>query len=162
MTPPASPTAPSFTGITAAPAPVPSQAQVYAEIQQFYAQQMYLLDEGATDKWALTFTPDAWLDLPMAPVALQGQDSVAGAARLRRDELDREDRRQRHVPCAVFVDPVDAGTVRARCQVLVLTTLRGGRPDIAFSMTCEDVLVRAADGAGWLVKDRLVVSDSSG
>ncbi|MGI5455103.1 nuclear transport factor 2 family protein [Streptomyces sp. CA-249302] len=138
-----------------------SSAQTYVEILQFYAHQMHLLDEGAADKWALTFTESAWLDLPTEPEALHGRRAIADAALRRRIELDGSDHRQRHLPSSVTVAPGEGAAVRATCQVLVLSTPRGRRPSLAHSMTCEDVLVRGADGC-WLVHDRLVVSDSTG
>jgi len=142
-------------------APPASPAETYIEILQFYAYQMHLLDEGAADKWALTFTETAWLDLPTEPEAVHGRGSVAAAAHRRRSALDADDRRHRHIATALTVDPGEGGAVRARCQVLVLSTPRGQQPRLVHSMTCEDVLVRGADGC-WLVSDRLVISDSTG
>ncbi|MFE2689231.1 nuclear transport factor 2 family protein, partial [Streptomyces mirabilis] len=50
-------------------------AALYAEIQQFYARHMHLLDSGATDEWAADFTEDASFSVPTLPAPVSGRDA---------------------------------------------------------------------------------------
>ncbi|MFE2690627.1 nuclear transport factor 2 family protein, partial [Streptomyces mirabilis] len=56
-------------------------AALYAEIQQFYARHMHLLDSGATDEWAADFTEDASFSVPTLPAPVSGRDALASGVR---------------------------------------------------------------------------------
>ncbi|CAM5717009.1 hypothetical protein SVIOM342S_07854 [Streptomyces violaceorubidus] len=56
-------------------------ADVYAEVQHFYARQMRLLDTGEADAWAGTFTEDGSFAPPSRPQPVRGRPALAAGAR---------------------------------------------------------------------------------
>ncbi|WP_406379389.1 nuclear transport factor 2 family protein [Streptomyces sp. NBC_01618] len=138
-----------------------THAEVHWEIQTLYAHQMRLYDDGAYEKWAATFTPDATFEIDLLPGPLAGRRAIGEAALHIRDRLDREDVQHRTWIGMLTVEPRHDGTVCARSYALVLAIPRGGKPELRHTAVCEDLLVR--DGAGgWLVHDRQVVRDAVG
>lgn len=55
-------------------------AGLYTEIQQFYAQQMHLLDDGRVEEWAHTFTTDGVFAANAQPVPAVGREAITAAA----------------------------------------------------------------------------------
>ena len=133
-------------------------SRLYQQIQDFYAYQMQLLDNGAVDEWAATFTEDGVFAANAHPQPYRGRDVIAsGAGQAARALREREVRR-RHWLGMVSVRPEGPDTVRARSYALVLETPRGGPTTVLMSTVCHDLLVRSADGR-WLVKEREVTRD---
>jgi hypothetical protein len=130
---------------------------LYQDIQQFYAQQMQALDEGATDEWAATFTPDGEFAAGGLPEPVRGRDAIAaGASKIAGEFADRGVQR-RHWLGMLTVTPGPGGSVRARAYALVLEIPAGGDVIARRSTVCDDELV-PADG-GWLVRRREVTRD---
>lgn len=133
---------------------------VHLEVQNLYARQMRLYDDGAYAQWAATFAPDATFDIDLLPEPLKGREAIGEAARRLRTALGRADVQHRTWLGMVTVEERDTRSVTARSYAMVLAVPRGGRAEVRHTAVCEDLLVR--DGRGWLVQDRYVVRDAVG
>ncbi|MET9502701.1 nuclear transport factor 2 family protein [Streptomyces sp. NPDC006622] len=135
----------------------PVEPAAYSSIQQFYARQMRLLDEGEAQAWADTFTEDGAFDQSTFAEPLRGRTAIAKAVGARPTAPPGTVRRHwLGLPAAWrFPD----GSVRTGYDALVVSTAAGSAPAIRLSTSCQDVLV--ADGDGWLVRHRYVGHDGS-
>lgn len=131
--------------------------EVYAEVQQFYARQMHLLDTGAAEQWAATFTPDGSFAPPSAPAPIRGRETLAAGAKRAAQELAEAGQRHRHLLLAIDVRPQPDGSLVVRSYAQIVATARGGESRIHLMCETHDVLVR--DGETLLVKDRRVTRD---
>lgn len=145
----------SFTSTSAAPA---TGATLQAEVQQFYARQMHLLDNGKADAWADTFTEDGVFAANAHPEPARGRETIRAAAARAAAQRAEEGLQVRHWLGMLDVRPQEDGSVVALSYALIVNTLLGGSPQVHLSTTCEDVLVRGEDG-GWLVSRRQVRRD---
>ncbi|MFF3349292.1 nuclear transport factor 2 family protein [Streptomyces sp. NPDC002779] len=143
-------------------AAVPGQAgdgSLFQQIQQFYARQMRLLDHGAAEEWADTFTEDGVFDQNVAE-PLTGRVNIAAASQKRVDQIVAEGITRRHWLGMLEVDPPDEqGVVQTRYYAFSMATERGGRPQITANTYAEDTLVRHE--GGWLVRYRRVTHDGT-
>ncbi|GAB1338452.1 hypothetical protein ACE1SV_50420 [Streptomyces sp. E-15] len=136
-------------------------AELYAQVQQFYARQMGLIDDARPVEWAGTFTEDAVfqeasrLDAPLRGRAAIGESASARQLRLDADKIDF-----RHWLAMLDVRPQPDGTLRTRAYALAMRTPRGGALDIFASVVCRDHLV-PVEGGGWQVRERLLSHDGS-
>jgi 3-phenylpropionate/cinnamic acid dioxygenase small subunit len=135
----------------------PVSGDLYLEVQQFYAWQMRLLDDGLTAQWAQTFTEDGVFDANGHPHPVQGRDKIAAGALASRKALDASDVRHRHWLGMITVIEQDDGDLLVRSYATVLEIPLGGSASLKFSTVCEDLLVRV-DGV-LKIKDRQVVRD---
>ncbi|GGN33536.1 nuclear transport factor 2 family protein [Streptomyces fuscichromogenes] len=138
----------------------PGFAMLYQHIQQFYARQMQLLDDGEAEKWAETFTEDGVFDGNAFDKPAVGRSAVGTAARRAVDGYTARGIQRRHWLGMLSVEQRDADEVLVTCYAQVLETPRGGRPELRASTGCRDLLVR--DGQGWLVKHRFIHRDDLG
>ncbi|MGW4025238.1 nuclear transport factor 2 family protein [Streptomyces sp. NPDC005009] len=132
-------------------------AAVYAQVQEFYARQMQILDAHDTERWAATFTEGAVLELPSLPQPVRARTGLvryvrAGAARQR-----RAGRRLDHWVGMLDVQPQVDGSLRTRCSALVCVRPGGGGSQVLYVYVMEDVLVRTRDG--WRTHHRRVTRD---
>ncbi|OLB79501.1 MAG: hydroxylacyl-CoA dehydrogenase [Actinobacteria bacterium 13_2_20CM_2_71_6] len=134
----------------------PTDAQLYHEVQQFYAYQMQLLDDGAAQQWATTFTEAGVFAANAHPEPVRGRDAITAAAARAIVELADKGIQRRHWLGMVHVTR-EGAAVRARSYALVFETPKGGQAAVRMSTVCEDVLVH--DGVGWLVAERYVTRD---
>ncbi|MES4905962.1 MULTISPECIES: nuclear transport factor 2 family protein [unclassified Streptomyces] len=141
----------------AAAAPAAGPAELYAEIQQFYAHQMRLLDDGEAEAWAETFAEDGVFAANAHPEPFSGRAAIAAGARQATDDFAARGVRRRHWLGMLSLEPKDENTVFVRSYAQVLETPRAGQPVLRASTTCADLLVRR-DGR-WLVLDRRVHRD---
>jgi SnoaL-like domain len=138
-------------------APTTEKVDLYSRIHEFYAEQMQLLDSGATDKWAATFTEDGVFAANGRPDTARGRAAIATGARAAAGHLAQAELQHRHWLGMLTVHPEPDGTVRTQCYALVIEIPRGGSASIRFSTVCRDLLV--PDGESWLVRDRYVSRD---
>ncbi|WP_030668712.1 nuclear transport factor 2 family protein [Streptomyces rimosus] len=138
-------------------APAVGSAELYQQVQQFYAQQMQLLDSGRVGEWAETFTEGGVFAANAKPEPTTGRTAIAAVAGQVTDEYARMGVQRRHWMGMVAIDGVNGDRVKARSYALVIETKHGGKPYIKASTTCEDVLVRV--GGRWLVEHRLISRD---
>lgn len=128
-----------------------------AEVEQFYARHLQLLDTGKAEEWAATFTADGSFAVPTLPGPVRGHADLAAAVRHAHAELAATGETHRHWHGMVQVDSRDDGTVHVRCYALVIATPRGGEPRLHRSCVCTDVLVQSE--GGWRVRERVVTRD---
>ncbi|MEU9155344.1 nuclear transport factor 2 family protein [Streptomyces sp. NPDC048417] len=136
---------------------VAATAELRPGVEQFYAQQMFLLDSGQAEAWAETFTPEGVFAANAHPEPFVGRAAIASGARQAADAYAAQGVQRRHWLGMVAVERRDEDRVLARSYALVIETPRGGSPAIRASTLCEDILVR--EGEGWLVADRRVTRD---
>jgi SnoaL-like domain len=132
-------------------------AELQAEVQQFYARHMQLLDDGRAEEWAETFTADGSFAPPTLPEPVRGRANLAAAVGRAHAELVAAGETHRHWHGMVHVQPATDGTLLVRCYALVFATPRGGEPRIHRACVCTDVLVRE-DGE-LRVRERVVTRD---
>ncbi|MFE9218835.1 nuclear transport factor 2 family protein [Streptomyces lavendulae] len=129
-------------------------AELYARIQQFYAYQMGLMDDGHAEAWAATFTEDA-----VFLGAVAGREALTASARAHSEKLLREKADFRHWLGMLDVRPQPDGSLRTRAYALTARTVRGEALRITASVVCRDHLV-LQDGR-WLVSHRSLQRDGS-
>lgn len=132
-------------------------AEQYAEILQFYARHVWLLDEGRAEEWADQFTPDGEFGQNVKPEPRRGRRAIAESMRRGMASLAARGITRRHWFGMVVAEPEPDGAVRTRYYAVVFETPRGGEARVYLSTTAEDVLEKR-DG-GWLVRRRLVSHD---
>ncbi|GAA4689017.1 hypothetical protein GCM10023347_51040 [Streptomyces chumphonensis] len=136
-------------------------ADLYAQVQQFYARQMGLIDDGHPDAWADTFTEDAvFAEASRLKEPLRGREVIRASCRERQRRLDAEGIDFRHWLGMLDVRPQPDGSLRTRAYALAMRTPRGGALEIFASVVCHDHLV-AGDG-GWRVRSRDLTHDGAG
>lgn len=135
-------------------------ADLYQQIQQFYASQMGLMDDREPERWAETFTEDAIFHEAARMEPLQGREAIRVSARGSVDRVSAAGIQIRHWLGMLQVHPQPDGSVRARSYALAMRTPKGGDLDVFVSVVCHDHLV--ATGDGWQVADRNLVHDATG
>ncbi|MFD6354300.1 nuclear transport factor 2 family protein [Nocardia tengchongensis] len=136
---------------------VASRAELYTEVQQFYADQMQRLDNRDIPGYAQTFTEDAEFEhTPGRPPARTRAgiiaDLVAFHQRFEADPMQR-----RHWFGMTDLRPQDDGSIIATSYCLVVKIRPGRAPEINPSCVVHDVLVHL-DGA-LLTRSRRVSHD---
>ncbi|SEF65945.1 SnoaL-like domain-containing protein [Thermomonospora echinospora] len=139
------------------PAEGPPLAAVYADVQQFYARHMHLLDAGAADEWAATFTEDGVFAPPSAPEPVRGRANLAAGVRESFAKLTAAGEVHRHLLSMVTVEPQPDGSLHVRSYAQVIATPRDGAARLHLMCVCADVLVRV-DGE-LRVRERRVTRD---
>jgi len=134
-------------------------AETYAELLQFYAQHMQLLDSGEAEEWAARFTPDGVFEQNVKPEPWQGRERIAQSMRKGVDRLAERGVVRRHWFGMVTAGRQDDGRVRTRYYAVVFETPPGGKASVYLSTTGEDVLTKSEDG--WLVSYRYVTHDGA-
>jgi hypothetical protein len=116
--------------------------RLYVEVQQFYARHMHLLDAGAADEWAATFTEDGTFIEPSLATPIRGRAELIASMSRAAAGFAAAGEVRRHWHGMLDVDPRPDGTVAVRCYALVFSTLRNAAPRLHRTCVCEDVLVR--------------------
>jgi hypothetical protein len=132
-------------------------AVIYAEVQQFYARHMQLLDAGRAGEWAQTFAADGTFSVPTLPEPVRGREALTAAVQRSAGELAEARVIHRHWHGMLDVEPGADGTLRVRCYALIFATPSGGTPALHRTCVCEDVLIR--EGGRLVVKHRRVTRD---
>ncbi|MFE1316703.1 nuclear transport factor 2 family protein [Kitasatospora phosalacinea] len=131
--------------------------ELYAEIQDFYARHMHLIDAGQVDAWVETFTEDATISNNVNPHPAHGREQIVGVIRRAQQQLDADGIRHRHWMGMLVVEPTADGTVHARSYAMLLAVRLGEAPVLDRSTRCHDELVRV-DG-DWQIRSRRVHHD---
>ncbi|GAA1852138.1 hypothetical protein GCM10009836_35220 [Pseudonocardia ailaonensis] len=129
---------------------------LHADISEFYARQMRLLDEGQADRWADTFTDDAVFGQDGKPPR-EGREAIAAGLRGAVARQSASGITRRHWLGMLAADPQPDGDVLTRYYALVVETPAGGGASLHLSTDCTDRLVRL--GGGWKVAHRHVTHD---
>ncbi|MFE1830292.1 nuclear transport factor 2 family protein [Streptomyces yangpuensis] len=130
---------------------------LYAEVQQFYADHMHLLDAGDGAGWAQTFTEDGSFAPPSLPEPVVGRAALAAGVDKAAAALAEAGEVHRHLLGMVSVRPCEDGALSVRSYAQIIATPRGGSPRLHLMCVCEDVLVRV-DGE-LKVRERRVSRD---
>jgi actinorhodin biosynthesis protein ActVIA len=119
-----------------------SRTDLYVEVQEFYARQMQLLDGGAFEEYADTFTEDGeFTHTPNQPAARTRAGIVHELHRFH-ERFAADPVVRRHWFNMIRLEPQDDGSVRSTYYALVVTTRPGRNVTIAPSCVVHDVLVR--------------------
>ncbi|MFB7257542.1 nuclear transport factor 2 family protein [Streptomyces nojiriensis] len=129
-----------------APGTTAWNAALHAEVQQFYAHQMQLLDLAEAKRWAATFTEDATFAVPTLPEPVRGRAGLIAATTHSHAELAAAGQRHRHFMGMLDVRPRPDGAVDVRSYAIVYASEIGGESRVHRVCVCEDVLVRAEGG----------------
>ncbi|MCU1648076.1 MAG: aromatic-ring-hydroxylating dioxygenase [Nocardia sp.] len=136
---------------------VTSRTELYADVQQFYAEQMQRLDNRDIHGYAKTFTETAEFEhTPGRPPARTRAgiifDLVEFHKRFEADPIQR-----RHWFNMINLQPQDDGTIVSTAYCLVVKIRPNSKPEIAPSCVVHDVLVRL--GGQLLTQSRRVTHD---
>lgn len=132
-------------------------AALYAQVQQFYAHQMRILDAPDAGWWAETFTDDAVIELPSLPEPVSARAGLARYARAGVERQLRAGSRLNHWVGMLDVQPQADGSLHTRCSALVYATPSGGGSKVLYVCVMEDVLVRTR--GEWRMAHRRVTRD---
>ncbi|MGX1673426.1 nuclear transport factor 2 family protein [Streptomyces sp. NPDC055400] len=139
----------------------PAFGALYAQVQQFYAHQMQLLDGAESQRWADTFTEDAVFDVPTLAEPVRGRPGLVAANRGAAARLAQAGERHRHFMGMFDVVERPDGALDVRSYTTVYASVIGGVSRVHRVCVCEDVLVRGTDGR-LLVATRKVTRDDLG
>jgi 3-phenylpropionate/cinnamic acid dioxygenase small subunit len=132
-------------------------AALYAEVQQFYAHQMQILDAHDTERWAGTFTEDAVFELPSPSEPVRARAGLVRYVRAGAARQLRTGSRLNHWVGMLDVQPQPDGSLHTRCSALVYVTPSGGTSKVLYVCVMEDVLVRTR--GKWRTAHRRVTRD---
>ncbi|MEU4532811.1 nuclear transport factor 2 family protein [Micromonospora ureilytica] len=132
-------------------------ADLHAEVQQFYARQMHLLDAGDGEGWAGTFTADGVFAMPSAPEPVRGRPTLAAGVHEAAAKLRAAGEVHRHIVGMVAVEPLPDGTLKVDSYAQIVATPRGGHPRLHLMCVCHDLLVR--EKGQLRVRERRVTRD---
>ncbi|WP_336159389.1 nuclear transport factor 2 family protein [Amycolatopsis sp. VC5-11] len=134
-------------------------AQLYAQVQQFYARHLQVLDSGSATAWAETFAEDGSLDLPGAAEPVRGRAAIVESMSRSAAAFAAAGETRRHWHGMLDVTERLDGSIGVRCYALVFRTVRDNPSTLHRVCVCEDVLVRE-DGV-LKVRTRRVTRDDS-
>ncbi len=153
-------------------------AELYVEVQQFYARQMPLLEARKLDEFMETFTDDCVLEHLPFGWRFDGKAHLLAEMKQRRGDAEKplaeetSARRAREEGIAYYdgivyrywfdrmlIDPVDDDTLKVRYQAIVSLTAPDGKVSFEPTTVVDDVLVRH-DGQLY-TKSRVVTHDSA-
>ncbi|MEV3861601.1 nuclear transport factor 2 family protein [Streptomyces sp. NPDC050095] len=132
-------------------------AALYAQVQQFYAHQMRILDAHDTALWADTFTEDGLLELPSLPGPLPAREALARHVRAGAVRQRQAGGRLDHWVGLLDVKPRTDGSLLTRCSALAYCTPVGGGAKVLYVYVMQDVLV--PDRGAWRTAHRRVTRD---
>ena len=139
------------------PAAVTVPADLYYEVQHFYARQIQALDGGRWEQFAATFTEDGTFQhVRDAPPARTRAGILTEVERFH-ERFAHDPVQRRHWFNHMVLDPQPDGSIRSTVYALVVTTRPGGRPEIQPSSLVHDVLVR--EGGELLTRSRRITHD---
>ncbi|MGW4055377.1 nuclear transport factor 2 family protein [Streptomyces sp. NPDC004779] len=163
---------------TGAPRPPRISAELWVEVQQFYAHQMPLLEARRLEEFLETFTDDCTLEhLPFGwrfdgkTQLLKEMSARRGdAAKPRVDETSARRAREENIAYydglvyrywfdRMLIQPADDDSLKVRYQAIVSMTDAGGKVSFEPTTVVEDLLVRR-DGELY-THSRLVTHDSA-
>ena len=136
---------------------VASRTELYAEVQQFYADQMQRLDNRDISGYAETFTEDAeFQHTPDRPPALTRAGIVSDLVEFHQ-RFEADPMQRRHWFNMINLQPQDDGSIVSTAYCLVVKVRPNSKPEIAPSCVVHDVLVRVEGNL--LTRSRRVAHD---
>ncbi|MEU7146160.1 nuclear transport factor 2 family protein [Nocardia sp. NPDC046473] len=131
--------------------------RLYAEVQQFYAKHLQLLDMAEAQEWAETFTEDATFSAPTLAAPVRGRTELAAGLRRTAAELAAAGEKHRHWHGMINVECDADGTIVVHCYAMVIATKHGGESRFYRICVCHDRLVRL--NGELQVRSRVVTRD---
>ncbi|MFX0580893.1 nuclear transport factor 2 family protein [Nocardia nepalensis] len=121
---------------------VASRTELYAEVQQFYADQMQRLDNRDIPGYAETFTENAEFEhTPGRPPARTRAGIISDLVEFHK-RFEADPMQRRHWFNMINLQPQDDGTIVSTAYCLVVKIRPNSKPEIAPSCVVHDVLVR--------------------
>ena len=118
----------------------PTTAELYVEVQQFYAHQMPLLEDGRIEEFVLTFTEDGTFEHAPDGWRLEGREQLVTAMRANIPRYGGSI--FRHWFDKLRVEAVAPDTLKTSFAALVSVTDAEGKVTFEPTSTVSDVLVR--------------------
>lgn len=131
-------------------------SEIHCQVEQFYASQMQVLDEGDAAAWAATFTEDGVFTSNGMPDQVTGRAALQAGAVHAISQLTTSGVTRRHIVSNIRVEQVSDDVLRVSSYVPVIDTV-DGEARIKTSTVMHDTLTRS--GATWLVSHRTVLRD---
>jgi 3-phenylpropionate/cinnamic acid dioxygenase small subunit len=131
-------------------------ARCYSQVEQFYAFQMQVIDDGDAAGWAATFVEDGVFTSNGMPEPVVGRDRLTAEAADTVARLSDAGTARRHIVSNVRIEQVSPDLLRVTSYVPVIDTTDGVAV-LRTSTVMRDELVRGA--TGWLVRHREVSRD---
>ena len=135
--------------------------ETYLQVLQFYALQLKILDNGDTEQWAQTFTPDGIFEAADMPEPIRGRAALARAVEYQ--NAKHQGLILMHWVGQLTVEPLEDDAVRAHSYAMVYiipaTTLLEGEVHFRHHTLCDDELV--PHNGTWLVRHRRVATDGA-
>jgi actinorhodin biosynthesis protein ActVIA len=119
-----------------------SRTELYADVQQFYARQVQLLDGGLFEAYADTFTEDGEFRHTPGREAARGRQQIVRELYEFHERFADDPVQRRHWFNMVNLEPQQDGSVRSTLYALVVTVRPDAKPVLAPSCVVHDVLVR--------------------
>jgi hypothetical protein len=116
------------------------EADLYVEVQQFYARQMRLLEALEIERYAETFTEDGVVEHVARGERAQGRAAMVAGMRAALPRYAGV--AVRHWFDKLLLERVDAQTVQVSYYALVTRTSADGSVALEPTFTVDDVLVR--------------------
>jgi anthranilate 1,2-dioxygenase small subunit len=148
---------------------LPVDPDLRSRIEDFLADSVQAIDDGAVERWPLFFTEDGFYQIipragfaaghPVGIMTCAGRGMMQDRVEALRDANVYEP----HTYCHVLMRPVvqrgDDGTILARTNFALYRTMQGGRTELFAAGSYRDRIVIAEDG-GLRLKSRHVVLES--
>jgi hypothetical protein len=134
-------------------------ADTYQRIQQFYARHMQLLDDGAAEEWADTFTEDAFFEQNVKDEPWRGRAQIGARLRAGINAMADQNVQRRHWFGMISASTGEDGELHTRYYAIVVETPQGEAPQLRLSIVGTDTLVEQ-DGT-LLVKYRSIAHDGA-
>ena len=129
---------------------------IRAEIEQFYAEQMEILDDGRAERWVDTFTDDGIFVPPGGAPEVKGRAALLAGTRQTVARLAEAGTARRHVLTNLNLVSVTRGKAETSAYVLVVDSTEG-ESRITTATVMRDELTFA--GERWYVARRVVRRD---
>jgi actinorhodin biosynthesis protein ActVIA len=118
-------------------------AETYADVNQFYARQMQLLDNGKFEDYARTFTADGEFQHTPGQPAAVGHAGIVAELESFNTRFAGDPVQRRHSFGMIDVRACPDGSLETNFYALIVTTRPGVKePKVGPSCTVRDVLVR--------------------
>lgn len=121
---------------------VVSQGELYAEVQQFYADQMQRLDERDFTAFAQTFVEDGELAHAGPQPPARTRAGIVAVLTADAETFAHDPMRRRHWFNMMSLRPQHDGTIASTVYANVFQIRPGAEPRIEMSCVVHDVLVR--------------------
>ncbi|MEV6673545.1 nuclear transport factor 2 family protein [Streptomyces sp. NPDC051162] len=122
-------------------------AELYAEVQHFYARQMQALDNRVFKAYADSFTEDGTFQHTPGTEPARTRAGIKAELECFHEQYQGDPVQKRHYFNQIVLDANPDGTLTSTVYALVLRTRPGAdRPEVWPSCVVHDVLVRGADG----------------